>query len=852
MRNVELCEQYPDLEMLPILPIAEKCEECEDYYTCPVTRILHEHATCDGIALTYQKVMALLMAAMSRPNTTAAKILDHISKVHNALLDEIHEVQYGKSTNLVLYFHKKWIDLECYIPAMDKYKHIRRIVSRFGMLKDEDAVKSAVFQTYNNASDDDYHRYKLSIPVDNMYCDANEESIEAIMATYEEIIALTKERETYNLEMRDILQLYDILNVVLCDRVIIHGIRERNNVKVLMVAVDHMYTTLLKNFVQTVLQNTHRVLMTSATICSHDYEQYSAGNLQNVSFGAGGDPMRTNSKMLIVADSKRYHATGARSRYCKKEEILDRIINILDAYGDENCMIVTISAREAKDLETDLKKVNRPHPVTYYKAADTIGVSSSARVMIAVGVADKPSNAFDAITKTKEESLVLREEAVHCDTWQAWSRAKDPNGKDPSVVFALGCTADQCENVVTWGYNRTVEITPGDRGQKKEVEVLTDTKSITSPKIIQCKDFEEMLYYTNTHRRFKDAYLKCKNRTSNIAKTAYILLISGFQKNDVLTLQVSKESLISDYLINRWDTFAEQSFKGSGYTRLPFPVNETIIKNHVLGKITMGAYSTSAEGTCKWICFDVDCHPKPDDSVEAVISKEQKAETDLKNLTAFLDGHDMRYLVEASGSPHSYHIWLLIKEVEVEKAYYFANAIAKAAGFDGEVNPKQKTWTNRNQYGNLVKLPFAFHRKHKVYSEIFGWEGDTHEITVYDISKLEVPKVKKQKRATTINVKINGVRPCIEAALEKDLSGEQGNKMRVAIVREYWNFGMHDKDQLARLFENQSDFEFEKSRYYVEKITEQDYRVWPQETLAEKCPKFLHCETCDRCDCKQT
>jgi hypothetical protein len=74
--------------------------------------------------------------------------------------------------------------------------------------------------------------------------------------------------------------------------------------------------------------------------------------------------------------------------------------------------------------------------------------------------------------------------------------------------------------------------------------------------------------------------------------------------------------------------------------------------------------------------------------------------------------------------------------------------------------------------------------------------------------------------------------------------------MRVAIVREFWNFGEHDKDKLAELFNQQSDYEFDKSRYYVEKITEQDFKVWPQQTLLEKCPKFLNCEQCDRFDCR--
>jgi hypothetical protein len=46
--------------------------------------------------------------------------------------------------------------------------------------------------------------------------------------------------------------------------------------------------------------------------------------LQPVMFGRGGDPMDTNSKMLILPDTKRYHAIGERSLSNRQEEILER------------------------------------------------------------------------------------------------------------------------------------------------------------------------------------------------------------------------------------------------------------------------------------------------------------------------------------------------------------------------------------------------------------------------------------------------------------------------------------------------------------------------------------------------
>ena len=859
LKNQEMCERYPDLNKLPILPLADSCPECENYYSCPVTRILHEHRTCDGIALTYQKLVALMMAASSRPNTTAEQVLANISRIHNAVFDEVHEIQYGRSTGIAIYSDArkdaKWLNTNRYIPLMEDFEHIRKVVVAFGMMMGEVDVQNAVMQTYNNAADDNYYRYKLSKTLKNCYCDmGGEDSAKFIMAVYSDIIKLTIARKEYKLSMLDVLDLYRIMNIVTSEQVVIHGTRDRGSIKIWMVAVDQMFTSMIRSFIMSIQNKAKRTLLTSATICSHDYDQYFMGRTcpHDITFGMGGDPMNTNSKMLILADSKRYHVTGARSRYNKKHEILQRISTVLDLYGDDDCTIITLSIAEAMEMEKDLEAFGHPHRVTYYKAPEMMGVSSDARVMIAVGVADKPSNAFDAICETKEKSLILREEAVHCDTWQAWSRAKDPAGVVPSLVFALGCSLEQCENVVTWGFGRKVEIKNNSNGKKREVKVVLDRSVITFPQIVKCSGFEDMLEAAEKQKPFKKVSAKIKENRTIERKPLIYYIISGLLTKVPLILQCSKFELIKDHLINRYDTFAEQNFDGTQYFRISIPITDRIIENHIAGKITIGAYSTSREGTCKWICFDVDAHRKPDDSEEDVIEKELKAEHDLKNLTSFLDGVGLKYLVESSGSPHSYHVWLFIEEVAVEKAYYFANAIAREAGFDGEVNPKQRTWNKDNQYGNLVKLPFALHRKHRVFSHIHSWEGDTMDIAVYDISDIEVPKTRKSRNNSLkpLNVKLKGVRPCIQVALEKDLSGEQGNKMRVAIVREFYNFGMTDKEQLIDLFRGQDDFDHGKTEYHVGKIIEREFNVWPQQTLLERCPKYLNCENCDRFDCK--
>ena len=133
-----------------------------------------------------------------------------------------------------------------------------------------------------------------------------------------------------------------------------------------------------------------------------------------------------------------------------------------------------------------------------------MGVSSSARVMIAIGVANKPSNAFDIFTNNAEKSKQMLMESVHTDTFQAWSRVKDPNGKVPSVVFALGCTVEECQALTTWGFNRRVEIDPYVNGQKRTVKVFCGQENISKPKVIKCKNFQAMLTEYEFHINYKN------------------------------------------------------------------------------------------------------------------------------------------------------------------------------------------------------------------------------------------------------------------------------------------------------------------------------------------------------------
>ena len=834
--NEEMCEKCPDLKQLPILPLADKCSECEHYSCCPVTSIIREK-NIDGIAITYQKLAALMIAMAGRPNTTAEKVIEKISTVKNFVFDEIHEMQYGRSINITIYDSSKQdkqFNPSRFLALVDDYPYIRSIVANFTMFLEEETTSRAIFIMHNNASDDDYYKHKLSKTLRNNYTDIGKENTtKATMAVYEELIDLTKKRKEYNLHMSDILTLYKILCVITSDRVVVHGIRDRGHVKVNLVAVDQMFTNMLKSYMMSIQNNPARIILTSATICSHDYESYfmPGAEVHNMVFGNGGDPMNTNAKMLILADTKKFGVTGRNSLYNRKDEILGRITGILDRYGDEDCIITTMSMSEAQKLQKDLEAFGHPHLVTYYKAPSMMGVSAKARVMIAVGCAEKPSNAFDAIRDTKEESLILKEEAIHCDTWQAWSRVKDPAGKIPSLVFALGCSYDDCCNIVTWGYNRKISLESYE--QKNGYKTFVSCKdNITKPIVKKCKDFDNMLTVAEMHKHYKEGFEE---------KVPKIPIYYNIGKMGINSSKVFSHSELLNLFVSRNDVYAEQSINGS-YFKVSNQITSTLLENHVAGKITIGVYTLNTKNQVQWLCFDVDAHPKDGESDEQLLQKQQKAEQEKNALCKFFEDVNIPYLLEASGTPFSYHVWVFVNPVAATKAKAFGNDILKHLGIKKmEVFPKQ-THINSQGYGNLVKLPLATHRKNGMQSKLFlngAWVRDFDEIDIgiVDISEYEPEvKIKVHKKV----IKSEGVRPIFHWALNQDLTGSSdAHFMRVAIVREFFNHGVTDTHELAALFQSQSDFRWDKSIEQIESIIKDEYGVWSWDTLNDRCGIYV-------------
>jgi len=458
---------------------------------------------------------------------------------------------------------------------------------------------------------------------------------------------------------------------------------------------------------------------------------------------------------------------------------------------------------------------------------------------------------------------------VHCDTWQAWSRVKDPNGKEESLVFALGCCVEDCRNVVKWGFNRSLKISERSNGKKVKVEVSCKNENITKPQIIHCKNFEDM---GNQAMMFKQS----KNKGSFSGKPSISLIIDGSCKKTPHFLDSFLD--LVKLMSFRRDSYGLQTKEG-GYLTQKFPLTDRDLEDHIKGIKTIGTYQLNENHEVSWIAFDVDSHgPKAkkdrstgeiipvNETLEQIEQRDSIAEENKDRLYNTLQSLKIPFVLEASGSVHSYHfIIFLAKPIEASLASFIGTEIKKHVGLKGDIElfPKQVKLTQK-KYGNLLKLPFATHRKTGKKSKImvngdFVSEFKGLEIELIDLSplaalaheqqeevrkKVKTAKNEFKKNYPDIRVMPDGfVRPCFMASQFKQMNHGDGNQFRIAAAGELYRAG-YPLDVAVQYFKYQGDFDEEETRYRLELVYSGNYQRTNQEKLKNLCPRFVNCDNC--------
>lgn len=705
----EMIAVYPDIAQLRMILLPEDdCRYCDSFDICEVTEFMRVES--DVIVMTAQKLAIMVqkfMASTEFPSEDKLMIEEQIEillSCRNIILDEVHLLQLMEMVNISVECH--YVDeskpkedrfrLEKYnLITKDKFSAIYEILERYKTIiadtEVQDAISSVVDETKSETYYMNHIKHVVFSPVDEVHLKRQSKIYHGVCS---EIVEIAKNMSAYKLSSYDLDKLYDILTIATAEKIIVGGVRSDNLITVSLAAADVNSTEMLRSFIEMALEeNEKRVILTSATIDDSvfDYDCLCSGmKAQNVLFGDNGDPLNTNDKMLLIADSKKYHRKGEYSVWNHKKEICGRIIEVLETYGDDECFIIAINRETAEMLKDELESLDHPHHVTYYKADDSIGVRCDARICISVGFAYKPSNSFDTLTNSLEESKRLLEVSMHMDTWQGISRVKDPEGKHPSAVICLGVRKQECENISSWGINRRTEIGEKVNGKKTEIDV-THNNDITKVKVIECKNWETMKIELKIHMTSTTKQQLEKIASENGVKPLGFISYRGFSAKS--EAKISDREFVDKIMVEcpRFEPLAEYLSAYGGKV-------ETLTVLH---------------GMSKTIFFeDVD---------------------DRSKLCAYLSQREMEYTLEEQNG--KYHVRVYTGLIKAQTAKALAKKIMKEAKVKCDAYPKKISTNSKrgSEMPETIPLPFGADGTNIIHHEFFDKKDINGEYKQVDV-----------------------------------------------------------------------------------------------------------------------
>ena len=289
--------------------------------------------------------------------------------------------------------------------------------------------------------------------------------------------------------------------------------------------------------------------------------------------------------------------------------------------------------------------------------------------------------------------------------------------------------------------------------------------------------------------------------------------------------------------VSRRDTYAVQRVQGENqsYIRVDKELTDKVLTEHVKGEETVGIYQFGAgKGRVKWGCLDID-----GEHIENAGAKGQTLWNRL--ISAGIPSESI--LIEESGSPDSYHLWVFFeKPTSAKNVKAFLEMIVKPIDSNIEVFPKQKD-VGPDGYGNLVKLPLGFHKAAKKRSTCAMQSSDGRKANDIEALKSIVPcALPKLSR-----LKTTGLRPCFVKAIEERwiLEGSEGNNFRLALAGEMIARGYTD-EAMHEVFEIQSDYSHDATQQKIRESRDSKYQPWQCDTIKDKCSSLVGslCDTC--------
>lgn len=849
-------EAYPILKELPLsLP---DCEKCPNYEICPVTEVLRR-PDFNTVAITYAKIQALLLANSTTKEgklTTAGKIRHALQKVDIVLLDEAHLLGFGSVASVVP--RGLPVAPSVYVALTQ----IRTIWNNFLIDQDE-------------AISDIEERAKEGHAWQHLSRQAVNDSPlhwRALRAAWGELRTLAKSGE---MDRDGLLMYRDVIDILSYPLATVHYVTEDEgrDGQVRISGSRGKGQVAIRRFLQNTAPYAGHVFVSGTLIePTEDYFAELCGkDTKALTFP---DVMRTSRRVTLIPDTWKL---SARNFHRKLPDIVDQIRQIVDR-EKEPVYCICMNAAKAGEVRKAIRRAGISGvTVDYYRSDLSIGVARPERICIAIGMAELPTNSLDpqAWGRTSEErwanSRALRLQAVHAATWQSINRVRDPEGKIESRIYLIGVRCDEAKQLSRWGPARRVEVTDiKDTITHNKKPYRTATFNVTVDEEIEhCNLFGEDAMGQHSDRRTLTSMvekIELYDEDIIFSENHSISPILIYRGNGVKlgiynipsnTSEVeSTATSLYNTFCHRSECYAQQLKDSSGkwgFSKVNRQITRDNVIDHINGKATIGTYEIGLDDTVIWGCFDIDSHKEGDDGTEA---REK-----VRDLADVMGVYGIPYMLEASGSPGSYHIWILFKRTDTYNAYRFMRQLAREAKIKGiEVWPKQKRLGKDGKYGNLVKLPICLHNKtgnRSAFVDVATFEPLEGEILVPGrVVLLKVPDLTtgggampKPRKVSKIAEKPSSAtldHCMINALADKlPLEGDHGHALRVAIAVKAAFIGMSREDA-AMLFKDQPDFKYEYSLYKATEIGDRGHSPWSCETLRDKCGEFVtrSCPSC--------
>jgi len=284
--------------------------------------------------------------------------------------------------------------------------------------------------------------------------------------------------------------------------------------------------------------------------------------------------------------------------------------------------------------------------------------------------------------------------------------------------------------------------------------------------------------------------------------------------------------------VNREDIYSVQDHNGAGYHKVSRPLTKQLLKDHMLGKQTIGLYQLK-NNMVKWALIDIDINKevwsKPGFKIEDWADRVKKQADIVKGI---LSDRDIVGYRENSGFKGE-HVWVFFDQpISAEKVKNVFDSLFKPMemvdeGMHIEIFPKQSHATDTGP-GSLVKAPLGKHQRSGKFSKFID-----------DVSDIKFCSADKLKGAANeFDAIFQGCSALRELRDESIHSEHLGNEERLWLGYIFANLGEEGLDYIDKqVFSKLSDYDPVKTKYHLKTI-QSKYKPVTCKTLQERgvCP----------------